>query len=643
MTIHRVQCFVRVRPLLEGERVREENEDDYLLINTDEQRVLIGHHHSYRFDRVFDPTIPLHHICNTVVVGMVQGALKGLQKALLLYGPTGGGKSYTMNQIIPVALQLLLQIADSERIEYETTITLECVQIYLECISDLIDPSKNDLQLREFPDTGVYVRGATQLSISSLEEFNKIWEKIATSRFRGTTPLNSSKSKGSHCVINLRVKRRRRIDSRFEEVSCLNDDNVSSSSFITDGRICIVDLAGSDRLRESDTIAIDQGTPIRMNQSLAVLRNVMNALADPKKTHVPFRDSKLTRLLQEPLGRGGSCNILVCISQSPIKIHDTGLALAFGVKAMSIVQNSESKKSIDHTSYLEDVQKWLANRVHMLERELRHLTLKNPRQCSTCIEKEIKILEISQQLSSLKAQTIYTEKEYNVTLRRLRDALETTQNDCEHYRRKAMKKCTIIDETSNERKLLTLNEYWTGYTESLQQDLETAERERDEACAELFKLSTEITQLRLQHNNTCETQKIDINNNRNDNNDSVYINIDQDIIPDKTSIENATKHQQQQQKEHKQDHIENKRATRDSVTLRAELSDAQQRAKELESAACEVESLRMRCRELQQTLEAVESRSVGECTGLRDRLAAMEENMAALRAENRRATHDSVT
>ncbi|KAH9597827.1 Kinesin motor domain [Trypanosoma melophagium] len=555
MPIHRVQCFVRVRPLLEGEKVTRDSEEECFFMTTDEQRVLIGHHYSYRFDRVFDPTVPLHHICNTVVVGMVQEALKGVQKALLLYGPTGGGKSYTMSQLIPVALQLLLQAADSERLEYETIITMECVQIYLECISDLIDSSKNDLQLREFPDTGVYVRGAAQMSITSLEEFDKVWKKISTSRFCTTTSLNGTRSRG-HCVVNLRVKRRRRIVSRFEEESCLKDDSVSSS-YITDGSIYFVDFAGIEQPKESDTNTISQRATIKIDRSLSVLSNVMSALADPEKKHVPFRDSKLTRLLQEPLGREGKSNILLCISQSPIKIHDTGRALAFGVKAMSIVQQYELKKSIDHTSYFADVQHWLSNRVHMLEEQLRLLTQNNTRQCNTCIEKEIKMLEISQELSTLKAQTIHTEKEYNVTVSRLR-----------HY-----KKSMIIDETSNERKLRALNEYWTGYTGSLQQDLETAELERDEACAELSKLTTEITQLRQLHTKTREAKQIEIKNTGGHNNEFVYINIDQHTIEGNTAIDDSTIHSPKQ-KERKKVHTGNRRATQDSATLRAELSES---------------------------------------------------------------------
>ncbi|RNF26972.1 kinesin motor domain containing protein [Trypanosoma conorhini] len=582
MPLRPVQCFVRVRPLTDKELTAKEA--GCLTAEPEQRRIRVGETYTHHFDGVFHAATTLQQIRDALVAGVVRGALRGHQEALLLYGPTGGGKTHTLKQLLPVVVRLLLHAAGLERLTYETEVSMECVELYMERVADLFDPSKTDLQLREFPDTGVYVRGATEVPIRSPEEFTQAWRKAELSRSCTATRRNATSARG-HCVVTLKVRRRRKVREDYALHEEAFDGDGDSSSLVTDGRIYVADLAGCERFKGSGSEGMRQAEAVTANQSLSSLCSVMNALADPKKTHVPFRDSKLTRLLQEPLGRDGSCYVLLCLSPSAVSLPETRRALAFGVRAMSIMQNTASRKQVDPATHLIEVQHWLASRVHLLEAQIRRLTSSSHVECPGCIEKAIKEHDLREEVRRLKADASHKKEEYDLSLFRLRSALEDAQNDAEHYRNKASK-TLLIDGDAFERKMRALNEYWTGYAASLQKELENTERERDDACSEIRALSDELRLLQTGR------RKTDLSNENRDDMEHIhniqhdYINDVSPPIDDKDNIERQREGLQGQltaaEAAAAELHSENKRLSHVCASLRAELDAAQQRAVELD-------------------------------------------------------------
>ncbi|RNF00114.1 kinesin motor domain containing protein [Trypanosoma rangeli] len=638
MSLKPAHCFVRVRPLTDDELRAQE--PSCLTAEPEKRCIRVGQTDSYHFDGVFHAATTLQEICDTLVVGLVREVLKGYQEAVLLYGPTGGGKTHTLNQLLPVVVRLLLQVADLERLTYETTVTMECVELYMERVSDLFDPSKTDLQLREFPDTGVYVRGATEMPIRSPEELTQVWRKAELSRSRNATRLNATNTH-RHCLVTLKIRRRRKLRNDYTLNEETFDSDEVPSSLVTTGRIYFADLAGCERLKDSGNDGVRQAETITINQSLSSLCSVMNALTDPKKTHVPFRDSKLTRLLQEPLGRDGRCYVLLCLPPSERYLPETRLALAFGVRAMSIMQQAVSRKQVDPTTHLVEVQHWLASRVHLLEAQVRRLTSSTFVECPRCIEKEIKLHDLSEEIKRQEAIIFHTKEEYDVSLFRLRSALETAQNDSEHYRKKSTKSA-VSDEDAYEQKMRVLNEYWTGYAASLQEELEKTEQERDDACCELRILSDEIRHLRgighlidSSHPNPGITEH---NKNKDYNHTDVSTFIDNN-----GSIEKEPENLQEQlstaEATAAELRTENKRLLHACSSLRTELCEAQQRAAELGDASVEVGELQTLCHNLRQGLDAAEQRGMQQRENLQEQLSTAEATAAELRTENKRLLH----
>ena len=268
----------------------------------------------------------------------VDDILNGYNGTVFAYGQTGAGKSYTMmgsniadpdaKGIIPrITEQIFASIMDSaSNIEY--TVRVSYMEIYMEKIRDLLVPQNDNLSVHEERSRGVYVKGLLEVYVSSIEEVYQILERGGMARVVAATNMNQESSR-SHAIFVVTVSQK-------------NVENGSAKS----GQLFLVDLAGSER--QSKTGA--QGTQLKeattINRSLSSLGNVINALTDGKSTHVPYRDSKLTRILQESLGGNSRTTLIINCSPSSYNDSETVSTLRFGVRAKSIKNNAKVNQEL---------------------------------------------------------------------------------------------------------------------------------------------------------------------------------------------------------------------------------------------------------------------------------------------------------
>jgi len=203
-----------------------------------------------------------------------------------------------------------------ENLEFH--IKVSYFEIYLDKCRDLLDPSKVNLAVHEDKDRVVYVKGATERFVSSPEEVFEVIEEGKSNRHVAVTNMNEHSSR-SHSVFLINVKQ----------------ENLENQKKLC-GKLYLVDLAGSEKVGKTGVEGMGLEEAKNINKSLSALGNVIAALADGNKSHIPYRDSKLTRILQESLGGNAKTTIVICASPASFNEAETKSTLDFGKRAKTI-------------------------------------------------------------------------------------------------------------------------------------------------------------------------------------------------------------------------------------------------------------------------------------------------------------------
>ena len=199
--------------------------------------------------------------------------------------------------------------------EIEFTVKVSMIEIYNEKIRDLLDPKKNNLRIHENKEQGIYVKDMTESYVGGEDEVFSLLKIGNENRSIGSTDMNKQSSR-SHSVFILQIEQKNTVD-------------FSSKT----GKIYLVDLAGSERIAKTGAQGQTLDEAKNINKSLTCLGQVINALTDGKSTHIPYRDSKLTRILQESLGGNSRTSLIVTCSPSAFNEHETVSTLRFGQRA----------------------------------------------------------------------------------------------------------------------------------------------------------------------------------------------------------------------------------------------------------------------------------------------------------------------
>jgi kinesin family protein 3/17 len=234
----------------------------------------------------------------------VDAVLEGYNGTIFAYGQTGTGKTFTMEGVrsdpelcgvIPNSFDHIFKhIARSH--DKQFLVRASYLEIYQEEIRDLLSKDqKRRLELKERPDTGVYVKDLSSFVTKSVKEIEHVMNVGNQNRAVGRTNMNEHSSR-SHAIFIITVE--------------CSEASVDGENHIRVGKLNLVDLAGSERQSKTGSEGEQFKEAVKINLSLSALGNVIHALVDGKTTHIPYRDSKLTRLLQDSLG-GNAKTVMV--------------------------------------------------------------------------------------------------------------------------------------------------------------------------------------------------------------------------------------------------------------------------------------------------------------------------------------------
>ena len=331
-----VKVYCRVRPENEKEK---QSKTPICIFPMDENTIKIcssspdqpqdSKTQEFTFDSIFPQNSSQNDIFTKCALPLIKSVLEGINCTLFCYGQTSSGKTYTMEGfdnnknlqgIIPRTTEYIFEQIPNASKEIEFNIKCNYYQIYNEKIQDLLDTRKTDLSIREdkVNNKGIWVEELTEICVSSEEEMNEVFYTGSHNRTVSATEMNKGSSR-SHSLFVITIFQR----------------NTITGSTKT-GKIHFVDLAGSEKMSKS---GIEKGRLLKeaqnINKSLMTLGMVINALSENAK-FVPYRDSKLTRVLQESLGGNSLTTLIVTISPSWLNQNESMSTLRFGQRAKLI-------------------------------------------------------------------------------------------------------------------------------------------------------------------------------------------------------------------------------------------------------------------------------------------------------------------
>lgn len=328
MSSESVKVMVRCRPLNQ----REQQINPQICVSLDSQvnQVQLTHpkedtQKMFIFDSVFDVSIAHSQIYEKSAFSLVESVVEGYNGTIFAYGQTGCGKTFTMTGvannedlkgIIPRTFMHIIGEMESQE---GKNFLLRCsfIEIYNEDIHDLLSSDvKAKYEMKECPEKGVFIKDLNQIVCKSIADLDKHMQTGTKNRSTGETLMNKDSSR-SHSIFTIYLE-------------------ASYNDHITAGKLNLVDLAGSERLVKTQATGDRLKEATKINLSLSALGNVISALVDGKSSHIPYRDSKLTRLLQDSLGGNTKTVMIACISPSAFNYDEILGTLRYASRAKNI-------------------------------------------------------------------------------------------------------------------------------------------------------------------------------------------------------------------------------------------------------------------------------------------------------------------
>ncbi|CAD8077157.1 unnamed protein product [Paramecium sonneborni] len=303
--------------------------------------------HTFSFDYVYDQDNTQEEVYENTARNAVQSALQGFNATIMAYGQTGTGKTYTMEGfkyncidpqrgIIPRAIEEIFKHISNGSNESTTfMVRVSYLQIYNEVISDLLRSDRQNLLIREDKKRGVFVEGLSEWAVRNPGEIYQLIQKGASSRATASTKMNDVSSR-SHAVFIIIVEQMTEIDGHKS---------------IKVGKLNLVDLAGSERVRVTGATGRRLEESKKINQSLSCLGNVISSLIE-QKNHIPYRDSKITRLLEDSLGGNCKTTMMGMISPAIDAFLETLSSVKFANRAKNIKNKATINEDVDQKALL---------------------------------------------------------------------------------------------------------------------------------------------------------------------------------------------------------------------------------------------------------------------------------------------------
>ena len=330
--------------------------------------------HRFTFDFVFDVDSQQEDVYNITAKQAVQSVLEGYNSTIFCYGQTGTGKTYTMEGftydshdpqkgIIQRTIEDIFNYIETTSNENtKFIIRASFLQIYNENISDLLKPEKKNLQIREDKKKGIYVDSLSEWAVRSPIDLYALLKRGTNFRTTSSTNMNDVSSR-SHAAFVITVEQM--------TTNIYNNDNIKNKNLdIKVGKLNLIDLAGSERIRITGATGLQLEESKKINKSLLCLGNVINALTEKNKrsknninsnVHIPYRDSKLTRLLQDSLGGNCKTTMIAMISPSQDSFVESLSTLHFAQRAKKIVNRPIINEDLNNRALIRQYENELKN------------------------------------------------------------------------------------------------------------------------------------------------------------------------------------------------------------------------------------------------------------------------------------------
>ncbi|KAJ1404710.1 P-loop containing nucleoside triphosphate hydrolase protein, partial [Ochromonadaceae sp. CCMP2298] len=363
-----IQVVVRCRPLNDSEK--EMGCKSIVDVDVEARRVTIRNPDNatdtryFTFNASYGQDTEQRTFYDESCFSVIEGALAGFNSTIFAYGQTGSGKSFTMQGasttapdltsmgVIPNSFSHIFRFIKASK---DTHFTISCsyLELYNEEIRDLLSDHKNSskpslkspsLDLGEDPNKSVYVKGLTHVVCESAEDLNKMLDKGLASRTTACTLMNAESSR-SHSIFTIIVE--------------MSTTDATGEVWRT-GKLNLVDLAGSETQKKTGATGAALQEGININLSLSALGNVITALTSSNRPHIPYRDSKLTRLLRESLGGNSKTVMIATVSPADYNYQETLSTLRYAQRAKKIKNQpkiNEDPKDVMLRESKEEIQR----------------------------------------------------------------------------------------------------------------------------------------------------------------------------------------------------------------------------------------------------------------------------------------------
>ncbi|XP_047382323.1 kinesin-like protein KIF17 isoform X7 [Sciurus carolinensis] len=359
MASESVKVVVRCRPM--NQRERELNCQPVVTVDCARGQCFIQNPGAadeppkqFTFDGAYHMDHVTEQIYNEIAYPLVEGVTEGYNGTIFAYGQTGSGKSFTMQGlpdppsqrgIIPRAFEHVFEsVQCAENTKF--LVRASYLEIYNEDVRDLLGAdTKQRLELKEHPEKGVYVKGLSLHTVHSVAQCERIMETGWKNRSVGYTLMNKDSSR-SHSIFTISI-----------EIYAVDE---RGKDHLRAGKLNLVDLAGSERQSKTGATGERLKEATKINLSLSALGNVISALVDGRCKHIPYRDSKLTRLLQDSLGGNTKTLMVACLSPADNNYDETLSTLRYANRAKNIKNKpriNEDPKDALLREYQEEIKR----------------------------------------------------------------------------------------------------------------------------------------------------------------------------------------------------------------------------------------------------------------------------------------------
>lgn len=285
----------------------------------------------FTFDIAYDKRASQLEIYSNTAAPIISNVLEGYNGTIFAYGQTGTGKTHTMTGlegneehkgIMPRAFEDIFKSIKGDSNQTQFLVRASYLEIYNEEIRDLLGKNpKHRLELHEKPDSGVYVKDLSYYAAKTAQEICDVMSIGIKNRSVGATAMNAHSSR-SHSLFQITVER--------------SELGADGKQHIRVGKLNMVDLAGSERIAKTQAQGDRLKEAAKINLSLSSLCHVISSLTDPKATHIPYRDSKLTRLLQDSLGGNTKTVMIANVGPADYNFDETMNTLRYASRAKNI-------------------------------------------------------------------------------------------------------------------------------------------------------------------------------------------------------------------------------------------------------------------------------------------------------------------